>query len=153
VLKALTDPSVDVLHYCGHAAFEHVGEDGSGLVCDDGALTARDLRDVQIGPRIVFFNACQSARVRNQEASTQDVSRAFAEVVLSRGVDAYLGTFWPVADAAAALFASAVYLELAQGAELHRAVTMARNQLLKACKPDWANYLLFGTGAFKLKTG
>jgi CHAT domain-containing protein len=80
------------------------------------------------------------------------VARAFAEAVLRSGVDAFLGTFWPVADGAAALFAAAVYRQLAQGAELHLAVTAARKELFEAKKQDWANYLLFGTGAFKLKT-
>jgi hypothetical protein len=153
VLKALTDTSVDVLHYCGHAAFEGLGADGSGLVCADAPITLKDLLQKQIGPRIVFFNACQSARVRKAETTTQEVAKAFAEAVLLGGVDAYLGTFWPVADEAAGVFAASTYLELAKGAELHRAVTTARNQLEKAGQPDWANYLLFGTGAFKLKTG
>ncbi|MEY2931313.1 MAG: hypothetical protein RL033_2062 [Pseudomonadota bacterium] len=153
VLKALRDDSVDVLHYCGHAAFEKLGGDGSGLVCADGALLVQDLGQEPIRPRIVFFNACQSARVRNKEVTTQEVASAFAEAVLRAGVDAYLGTFWPVADSAAALFASTVYRRLARGDELHQAVTAARNELFNAGKQDWANYLLFGTGAFKLKTG
>lgn len=153
VKSALTNTSVDVLHYCGHAEFEKAGVDDSGLVCHDASLTARDLQNESIGPRIVFFNACQSARVRNRKATTQEVAQAFAQAVLGSGVDAYLGTFWPVADDAAALFAATVYLELAGGAELHRAVATARKKLLEDEKSDWANYLLFGSGAFKLKMG
>lgn len=152
VLSALTDPTLDVLHYCGHAAFERAGANGSGLVCADGALTLQDLQDQPIGPRIVFFNACQSARVRNGETTTQVVAKAFAEAVLRSGVEAYLGTFWPVRDEAAARFAAKVYLELARGEELHRAVTTARRALREEPLPDWANYVLFGTGSFKLKT-
>lgn len=151
VLEALTDPHIDVFHYSGHAEFTKLGDDGSGLVCADGTLTVRELRGKVIGPRVVFFNACQSARVRNGETTTEKVARAFAEAVLRSGVEAYLGTFWPVGDEAAALFAAKVYLRLASGDELHDAVTAARSELFEKKNPDWANYLLFGAGAFKLK--
>jgi MinD-like ATPase involved in chromosome partitioning or flagellar assembly len=153
VTKALADESIDVLHYSGHAAFETLGEDGSGIVCADGPLTLRNLLRKPMGPRIVFFNADQSARVGNGEATTLLEAQSFAEAVLRSGADAYLGTFWPVADKAAASFAATVYRELAEGAELHAAVTAARRMLFDARQPDWANYLLFGNAAFKLKTG
>jgi CHAT domain-containing protein len=100
--------------------------------------------------RIVFINTEQSARAGSKESTTQTVALPFAEVVLRSGVDAYLGTFWPVRDNAAAHFAATVYRELAEGDELHRAVTTARKQLFAAGQPDWANYVLFDTGAFQL---
>lgn len=151
LLAALEDPSYDVLHFAGHAFFNQLGESGSGLKCADGDLLLKDLKGRAIGPRIVFFNACQSARVRGE--SIPLVTQALAEYVLASGVEAYLGTLWSVLDNAAAHFAVQVYRELAKGKKLHEAVVTARNLLFDNGNRDWANYVLYGSGSFQLKTG
>jgi len=150
VLAMLADPTLEVLHFCGHAEYRADAPESGGLVCaNDETLTLTDLESVKIGPRIVFFNACQSARMRNREP--QAVSRALAEFVLRSGVEAFLGTFWPVADAAAGQFAAHVYRHLAKGGQLDDAVLLARQALRKE-HSDWANYALYGSGDFQLKT-
>jgi hypothetical protein len=59
----------DVIHYAGHALFvpDHPGR--SGLVCSDGRggsriLSGSDLAGLSGLPPLVFFNACESGRVR-----------------------------------------------------------------------------------------
>jgi CHAT domain-containing protein len=101
---------------------------------------------------MVFFNAWQSARLRKKEKELASLSRSFAEYFLRSGVEAYLGTFWPVKDESAATFATAVYKNLAEGAALDAAVREARSRLESgpAADSDWANYVLYGDGGFRL---
>ena len=146
VLDALQ--SYDVLHYCGHAFFNGPGEDESGLLlAGKEKLTLRDMRELSSVPRIVFFNACEAGRVRG---SVTTEASAFAELILKSGVEAYLGTYWQVADAAAADFATGVYTRLADGKDLETAVKESRADLYNNNKADWANYVLYGDGRFRL---
>jgi hypothetical protein len=150
LLEALQDAEVDVLHYSGHAFYDGPGDEESGLECHDGKLTLKDLKGRV--PRMVFFNACQSARLRKKEKELAVLSRSFAEYFLRGGVEAYLGTFWLVKDGAAAAFATTVYEKLAEGAALDAAVREARSRLESgpAADSDWANYVLYGDGGFRL---
>ncbi len=148
----------DVFHYCGHAFFDGPGETESGLeLASNERLTLRDIRELDSVPRVVFFNACESARVRGNEVALRGASdtpgyqaAAFAEIILRAGVDAYLGTYWQVTDSAAAKFASTVYTNLASGQSLEKAVRDSRRMLWETDENDWANYLFYGNGAFKL---
>lgn len=152
ILEVLEDPEIDVFHYSGHAFFDGVGEEQSGLVCAGQIpLYLKDLIGRKVFPRIAFFNGCETARVR--KLRVPDLARAFAEFFLRGGVEAYLGTFWQVGDAAAASFAATVYLQLAAGASLDEAVRTARLGLDEKKSPDWANYVLFGAGSFQLVKG
>lgn len=150
VLQLLRDPDIDVLHYIGHAFYRGAGEHDSGLVCASGdELTLADLTGQAIGPRVVFFNACQSARTRH--VVEPEPSRSFAEFFLRNRVEAYLGTFWNVNGISAARFGACVYEECARGATLDEAVRRARGQLKEAGLADWANYILYGGGDVRLK--
>lgn len=150
VRTLLADPGIDVFHYCGHAFFHGPTPSQSGLVCNDRALTLKDLEgDV---PRFVFMNACQSARVRGAELTSQDV-KAFAEFFLKARVDAYLGTFWLVSDKGAAEFAGKVYSALGEGLTLGEAVVAGRRTLHEGSRRDWANYHLYGDTSFRMVGG
>jgi|GEM_PF-1082830 len=149
VLAACGDPDIDVLHYCGHAFFNGPGENESGLDLADAPLTLSHLGGLQSVPRLAFVNACQAGRVRGNAPPVRE-PQAFAEFFLRAGVDAYLGTFWLVSDAGAAQFASRVYAALVEGRELREAVIGGRRALYEASNSDWANYLLYGHGGFRL---
>jgi CHAT domain-containing protein len=92
-------------------------------------------------------NACEAGRVRGQVETN---AAAFAELFLHSGVEAYIGTFWEVQDSAAKRFSASVYSLLASGERLESAVLKSRQDLLTANEPDWANYLLYGDGSFRL---
>jgi hypothetical protein len=148
VSKALA--TADVLHYCGHAFFDGPEADRSGLVlAEDKAFTVADLAKVATLPRMAFVNACEAGRVRGKVATE---GAAFAELFLRSGVEAYVGTYWEVGDSAASAFAGKVYLALAAGETLESAVLKGRKALIDAQEPDWANYILFGGGNFRLVT-
>ena len=99
---------------------------------------------------MAFVNACEAGRVRG---TVPKEAAAFAELFLRSGVDAYVGTFWRVRDDAAAIFAAGVYQALAAGKTLDAAVLDARKTLHEKNCPDWANYILFGGGGFRLVAG
>lgn len=146
VLQALGH--ADVLHYCGHAFFDGPGADQSGLIlAGPEPLTLEDWEGIDTLPRVAFVNACEAGRVRGPVTTE---AAAFAELFLRSGVEAYLGTFWRVGDSAAATFATGVYTRLAEGQTLEAAVTKSRAALLEAQEPDWANYILYGDGRFRL---
>jgi CHAT domain-containing protein len=97
---------------------------------------------------VAFVNACEAGRVRGEPSGSN--AAAFAELFLRSGMDAYLGTYWEVGDAAAALFAGTVYTQLAMAATLEQATLAGRKALFQHNEPDWANYMLFGGGNFRL---
>ena len=137
----------DVLHYCGHAFFDGPGDTESGLLlAGKEKLTLADVRGVDM-PRIAFVNACEAGRVRGPVTAA---AASFAEFFLRGGIEAYLGTFWTVGDTAATVFAGDVYAQLAAQKTLDEAVTHARRTLKQEGLADWANYLLYGDGRFRL---
>ena len=145
--------NADILHYCGHAFFDAPGDDNSGLLlAGDEILTSAEMKKLARLPRFAFVNACEGGRVRGAAANVS-ASKAFAEFFLRSGVEAYLGTYWQVSDSGAAQFATSVYTELVNGATLDSAVKDAKALLLKAQDKEWANYILYGNGAYRLLEG
>jgi CHAT domain-containing protein len=116
----------------------------------DGVVTLADLKGVETHLRLAFVNACEAARVRGRRK--QNPAASFAEYFLRSGIEAFLGTYWPVGDTAAKEFATTVYQELANGKTLDEAVRLGRQALLKINSPEWANYLLYGGGNFRLSS-
>ncbi len=140
----------DVLHYCGHAFFDAPGEDANGLLLAEGkVLTLQEMRSVVRLPRFAFVNACEGGRVRGGDPNAA-ASKAFAEFFLRSGVEAYLGTYWQVSDSGAASFATSVYTSLTSGLTLDAAVMDAKSSLFNKPDKEWANYILYGNGAYRL---
>jgi CHAT domain-containing protein len=76
---------------------------------------------------------------------------SLAEGFLVSGIANFIGTYWPVDDVAASLFASAFYGGLLAGKPLSVAMREAR-KAAKAINPrDWANYLHFGDPLYVLR--
>jgi hypothetical protein len=152
VLKELADPTIDIVHYCGHAFYRGSGPHQSGLNLANGEeLTIEHLRELTRVPRLAVFNACQAGRVRGMPEFR--APQTFAEFFLHAGVEAYLGTFWLVSDAGAADFAAELYKQLGAGRELGDAVVAARHELQNNDFEDWANYVLYGRVGFRLVRG
>jgi hypothetical protein len=157
ILDALANPDLDVVHYCGHAFYRGPESHQSGLLCADGNLTAEDLAGQPVAPRLAVFNACNIGRVRDvdplappPQVATAELTRAFAAYFLRAGIEAYVGTLWPVMDNAAANFTAAMYEALAAGKTVDESVLAGRNALHAAKQADWANYVLYGDGQFRL---
>ena len=152
-LQNVTDMlrQVDILHYCGHAFFAEDDRAKSGLNLAGGqVLTSEKLEAITPIPRVMLFNACQAGRVRGKDVVDKHESYSLAEMVLRGGVEAFLGSFWEVGDAAAESFAKELYTQLSSGSTLRESVTFARRKLNQDQQNDWANYCLYGDGRFQL---
>jgi hypothetical protein len=146
----------DVLHFAGHAYFDVLAPERSGILCAGGqVLAGEELPALEHLPALVFFNACESGRVRRRAARPQRIREGtgLAEAFLRGGVANYLGTWWPVGDTAAAAFATRCYRSLLAGQSLGDAVLTGRAAVRALRSGDWADYLHYGSPDFRLLAG
>ncbi|HUF56767.1 MAG TPA: CHAT domain-containing protein [Thermohalobaculum sp.] len=164
LLNCFSSGEFDVVHYAGHAFFDERDPARSGLVCAfDEVLSGADVAALGSLPSLVFFNACEAARVRKSRRAARTrspgatlgkrVQRSvgFAEAFLRGGVANFIGTYWPVGDRAAKAFAEAFYEQLIAGQTLHDAILTGRGAVHATGSIDWADYVLYGDPAFVLK--
>jgi pimeloyl-ACP methyl ester carboxylesterase len=151
LLRAIGSGRHDVMHYAGHGYFDPADPGRSGLVCTgQEILRGSDLEQLGNLPTLVFFNACEAARVRRPRQPARSRLFAFrrsnsvAEAFLAGGVANFLGTHWPVGDQAALVFSTCFYRELLDGATLGDCVLAARRRVLALDSIDWADYVLYG---------
>jgi hypothetical protein len=117
-------------------------------------LRGADLDGLANLPSLVFFNACEAARVRKPRrplAARLLASRrssSVAESFLGNGVANFLGTHWPVGDQAALVFSTNFYRNVLDGALLGDCVLAARRHVLELGSIDWADYVLYGNADF-----
>jgi CHAT domain-containing protein len=151
----------DVIHYAGHAYFDSVHPARSGLLCaGQEVLSGMDLAGLGPLPSLIFFNACEAARIRRGSAIPHkrlplrrrvEQNVGLAEAFLRGGAANYVGTYWPVGDAAANTFAEVFYTAVMNGQALGPAISAARRAVQKIQSIDWADYILYGSADFVLK--
>ena len=144
----------DAIHYAGHAFFDAASPSSSGILCAGGrVLSGADLASLEALPALVCFNACESGRVRQGPQVQRALGRStgFAEAFLRGGVANFIGTWWPVSDAAAARFAGTLYERLMRGETIGSSLNAARGAIRRMGSGDWANYLHYGGFEFSLK--
>jgi len=153
VLAHLQSEQYDVMHYAGHALFDPSAPGQSGLLCSDEVLRASDLLALRGLPALLFFNACESGRLRRAAPRQAPAGIGLAEAFMQHGVMHYVGTSWPVHDAAASRFAAVFYGRLLGGAPIGAALVEARRAVRTLPSIDWADYVHYGDPAFTLKAG
>jgi hypothetical protein len=144
----------DAIHFAGHAWFDAAAPASSGILCAGGrVLSGADLAAMDSVPALVFFNACESGRLRATVNPLRQLDRSvgFAEAFLRGGVANFIGTWWPVSDSAATAFAATLYRDLAKGGSIGNALNAARTAVRGLPSADWANYLHYGSYDFRLK--
>jgi CHAT domain-containing protein len=159
ILGALASGTYDVLHFAGHGFFDPADPGHSGLICaGEDVLRSGDLGGLGNLPALVFFNACEAARVRRSRGRPaprrlfeRARSSSLAEAFLNGGVANFLGTHWPVGDAAALEFSACVYERLLAGVALGDAVLAGRRGVHASGSVDWADYVHFGSPDFRLQ--
>ena len=87
--------------------------------------------------------------VNKREQLKQTVS--VAEAFLRGGLKLFLGTYWPVGDAAAMTFSCVFYDNIINQQPIGKAVHLARQEVLSKGDIDWADYMLYGDARFALK--
>lgn len=154
LLDAFRSGQYDVLHYAGHAGFDRAQPSRSGILCHGGAvLSGADLASLGKLPSLIFFNACESGRVRKAGPLGKriDENVGLAEAFLRGGAANYIGTYWPVGDDSAKSFAETFYTEVMGGSTLGAALLAGRKELQRQRFADWADYVLYGSSDFALK--
>lgn len=163
--EAFSSGRYDMVHYAGHGFFDPQQRGRSGLFCANGeVLSGLDLAAIDNLPTLMFFNACETARVRGTDAGVapaKDTPEAvqggvgFAEALLRGGIANFIGTYWPVQDVTASTFATTFYECLLAGATLNGALLSSRCELQKLSNSpapqDWADYVFYGDPDFRLK--
>jgi len=155
------------VHYAGHAFFDPSNRARSGIVCHGHqVLSGLDLVHLERLPALMFFNACESGRVRRapprvwsaadrtqgeSTAKRLETNVGFAEALLRAGVGNYIGTYWPVGDEPAKVFGETFYQQLVSGASLGLAVNEGRKRVWDLRSEDWADYILYGSPDFAVK--
>jgi len=157
LLREFASGRHDVLHFAGHGFFDAGDPGSSGLVCAGREiLRGADLDGLGSLPALVFFNACEAARVRRAGRATGARlfsfrrSTSVAEAFLGGGVANFIGTHWPVGDQAALVFSTSFYQQLLDGALLGDCVLAARRQVAAIGSIDWADYILYGDHDFRV---
>ncbi len=156
----------DVLHYAGHAYFDDEKPSRSGILCHgDRVLSGAQLAGLAHLPALAFFNACEAGRTRGVRGAERgdDAARrkeipqrirrnvGLAEAFLRGGVANYVGTYWPVGDSAAEIFAATFYAGLIDGEAIGAALQAARKAVRQTGSIDWADYIHYGSYDFALK--
>ena len=71
-----------MVHYAGHGFFDPRQRGRSGLFCAGGeVLSGIDLATIDNLPSLMFFNACETARVRGIRRSSVAAPATTAQVV------------------------------------------------------------------------
>ena len=173
ILQEIDSGKYDVVHYAGHAFFDPDDRSRSGLICADkdqsgrnSVLTGRDVAKLNRLPSLMFFNACESGRIRGQGDVNSNTSArkkisdpgdiasgnaGVAEALLRGGIAQFVGTYWPVGDSAAEAFATSFYKDIADGKTVREAVLSGRAAVKESDSPDLANYMHYGDPAFVIK--
>jgi CHAT domain-containing protein len=144
----------DAIHFAGHAWFDPAAPASSGILCAGGrVLSGADLAAMDSVPALVFFNACESGRLRATVNPLRQLDRSvgLAEAFLRGGVANFVGTWWPVSDESASAFATTFYRDLAKGHSIGAALNASRAAVRERASADWANYLHYGSFDFALK--
>jgi formylglycine-generating enzyme required for sulfatase activity len=146
----LAERPYQVLHYMGHGDFDArtgqgglVMEDegGDGYVVDGSALGVL-LRDVPT-MRLVFLNACETARVTKERGL--DPFAGVATAIVMAGIPAVVAMQFPISDRAAITFARRFYPLLARGYTVDAAVAEGRRAiyLAEGGTMEWGTPVLF----------
>jgi CHAT domain len=140
-----------VLHFMGHGGFEAATgtgyllfEDGAGAsVRVDGVTLGEVLRERRETLRLVFLNACDTARLPRHRG--QDPFSGVASALVMVGIPAVIAMQFPVSDQAALAFSRRFYEALASGLPADSA-TAAGRRAIQTDFPgsqEWATPALF----------
>jgi len=145
----------DIAYYAGHARFDQAHPENSGWLLNDGCLTCADFKALAGTPRLVFANACETAKElgRGDSAGPYSCDSSMCAAFILAGVNHYVGAAWPVTPTGASSFANAFFDALLAGYALGQAVRQARQEVIRAHgrgELAWAAYTLYGAPNTKI---
>jgi hypothetical protein len=139
--KVLQRSDIQILHFSGHGDYDPAFADLNSILLEDGAFEAFRLQGTPLGLKahpILYLNACSAGK------SGVAVGRmgGFAAKCLSSGCSGIIAPYWPINDARAADFSSALYTKLNQGRAVGEALQELRQENLD--DPTFRAYAYLG---------
>lgn len=154
----LKDDPFHVLHFIGHGRFNDAKKEGE-LLFDDGNKKslpynnddfARLLQKFNSDLRLVVLNSCEGA----QPSAVDSYSSVAAKIMQIAEIPSVIAMQFSITDSAAIIFAKYFYTELANGANLDRAIYQARLGIkepqeyvklgkAKSTSEEWATPVLY----------
>lgn len=134
------------LHYAGHALYDPLSPERSGLVLapdpdDDGLLTIRELEDLSLASlHLVVLSACRTS------AGERPASQDWAEALLNAGVRGVVANRWEVEDEAARRFVLRFHRLRTVGGSDAEALLAAQRELREEPPRVWAGFSYYGSG-------
>ncbi|KAL5412473.1 hypothetical protein PMIN03_004245 [Paraphaeosphaeria minitans] len=98
-----------ILHLCAHSTFDPRFPSKSSIQLFDEPLTMSDWRELSIRANLVVFSSCLSGISKAYDSGS---AIGFAHTLLATGTGAFIGSLWPVNDAATFLLMVMFYEEL-----------------------------------------
>ena len=95
------------------------------------------------GPRVLILPGITGSRLGHRPSDNRESVRG--------GVANYVGTYWPVGDTSAKLFAENFYKSLLRGETAGKALLAGRRAVWDEPSVDWADYIHYGSHDFVLK--
>ena len=148
--ERLSDGQYHALHYMGHGGFDENSGDGALLLENeqgysellDGRTLGVLLHDAA-NLRLVFLNACETARLSRQAG--RDPFAGVASALVMAGVPAVVAMQFPISDRGAVTFSQKFYGLLARGRPVDEAVAEGR-RAIRLAEPEtleWGTPVLF----------
>lgn len=144
----------NVFHYAGHIKYNQSDPENSLISLADEEISVQYLLNtIETPPQVVFMNACESAHM--EEIEHLNYGRRItgvADVFISAGVDAYIGTLFPVEDKVALDISQIFYRFLLEGKSIGTALRLAKLLASKKHLIDlsWAAFILYGEPSLKI---
>ncbi|MGA1842472.1 MAG: CHAT domain-containing protein, partial [bacterium] len=147
----------DIIHYAGHATYNHDKPNLSGWLLEDGIFTAQDIIQLSGGknsfPGLIFSNACRSGQtsewsgIEEKNGGVNPYAFDMVNAFLRCGVKHYIGTFQVIRDLSSHYLASNFYNFMIQSYSIGESLRKARHELINQYGNSnliWAYYMLYG---------
>jgi len=149
---AVRGQDFDIVHFAGHGRFDSRYPGDVSIVLADGPFDDEAVLGLEWSrpPFVVVNSSCESGRAApgRRIVTAGKASNGLAAAFLARGVEAYLGHYFPVPDTSAAEFAQAFYGSLINTTNIGTAVQHARMRLMRAYESDAVDLTAFGATFF-----
>ncbi|MDH6570436.1 CHAT domain-containing protein [Streptomyces sp. SAI-117] len=133
----------DVVHLCCHGEFDPQFPAQSGLILNNGWLTARSMAtelDLS-GSRLLTMSACSTAKA---SITTGDELEGLTQAALTAGTPTVVATLWEVNDAATKVLITSFYRHLVHGLAPIHAMQAAARQLREEKPGTWSHPYFWG---------
>ena len=135
-------PGADYVHFAAHASFDPESPLDSGILVDDGVLTAREAMESELDARLVVLSACEtgmSARLAGDELA------GLAYAFLVAGARSLVVSLWAVDDESSAALMRRLYA-LRAAHDTATALKLAANDTRSAAA--WAHPFFWAAFTF-----